>query len=209
MSHKNKIWCREHAATPGSRRSQGGGCDELCISWPLNTSQCIKETQPVDNDCHHLIQYIFWICNLTGRHQKYRGRPCTIAQLPCSKRSPLCGKSVLILRKHNFLEMNQHAAQQWAAGTWQSITCYLQLGMQAQLQKKVKAQDTERRKGIPWTEEEHRLFLMGLAKYGKGDWRSISRNFVITRTPTQVMQSIFFRCCALPYAGCYLFDTSY
>lgn len=27
---------------------------------------------------------------------------------------------------------------------------------------------------------------MGLAKYGKGDWRSISRNFVITRTPTQV-----------------------
>lgn len=56
----------------------------------------------------------------------------------------------------------------------------------AQLQKKAKAQDTERRKGIPWTEEEHRLFLMGLAKYGKGDWRSISRNFVITRTPTQV-----------------------
>ena len=27
---------------------------------------------------------------------------------------------------------------------------------------------------------------MGLAKFGKGDWRSISRNFVITRTPTQV-----------------------
>ena len=56
----------------------------------------------------------------------------------------------------------------------------------SQLQKKVKSQDTDRRKGIPWTEEEHRLFLMGLAKYGKGDWRSISRNFVITRTPTQV-----------------------
>ncbi|MBA0558560.1 hypothetical protein Golob_015573 [Gossypium lobatum] len=27
---------------------------------------------------------------------------------------------------------------------------------------------------------------MGLRKYGKGDWRSISRNFVTTRTPTQV-----------------------
>lgn len=31
-----------------------------------------------------------------------------------------------------------------------------------------------------------RLFLVGLKKYGKGDWRSISRNVVVTRTPTQV-----------------------
>ncbi|XP_028115549.1 transcription factor SRM1-like [Camellia sinensis] len=31
-----------------------------------------------------------------------------------------------------------------------------------------------------------RLFLIGLDKYGKGDWRSISRNYVVTRTPTQV-----------------------
>ncbi|XP_078448567.1 duplicated homeodomain-like superfamily protein [Wolffia australiana] len=46
--------------------------------------------------------------------------------------------------------------------------------------------EQERRKGIAWTEEEHRLFLLGLDKYGKGDWRSISRNFVISRTPTQV-----------------------
>eukprot|EP00262_Sarcandra_glabra_P005241 TRINITY_DN1661_c0_g1_i1.p1 TRINITY_DN1661_c0_g1~~TRINITY_DN1661_c0_g1_i1.p1 ORF type:complete len:264 (+),score=30.27 TRINITY_DN1661_c0_g1_i1:58-849(+) len=46
--------------------------------------------------------------------------------------------------------------------------------------------DHERRKGVSWTEEEHRLFLMGLNKHGKGDWRSISRNFVVTRTPTQV-----------------------
>nr|UKB40129.1 MYB transcription factor [Callianthemum taipaicum] len=44
----------------------------------------------------------------------------------------------------------------------------------------------ERKKGVPWTEEEHKLFLLGLKKYGKGDWRNISRNFVITRTPTQV-----------------------
>lgn len=53
-------------------------------------------------------------------------------------------------------------------------------------QKMKSGNDAERRKGIPWTEEEHRLFLMGLSKFGKGDWRSISRNFVISRTPTQV-----------------------
>ncbi|XP_020595839.1 transcription factor MYBS3-like [Phalaenopsis equestris] len=44
----------------------------------------------------------------------------------------------------------------------------------------------ERKKGVPWTEEEHRAFLAGLHKLGKGDWRGISRNFVATRTPTQV-----------------------
>ncbi|CAH2036203.1 unnamed protein product [Thlaspi arvense] len=39
------------------------------------------------------------------------------------------------------------------------------------------------------TEDQWRkmaLFLLGLDKFGKGDWRSISRNFVISRTPTQV-----------------------
>nr|GMD50707.1 transcription factor DIVARICATA-like [Ipomoea batatas] len=35
-------------------------------------------------------------------------------------------------------------------------------------------------------ERNHRLFLIGLDRYGKGDWRSISRNVVVTRTPTQV-----------------------
>lgn len=51
---------------------------------------------------------------------------------------------------------------------------------------KASRSEQERRKGIPWTEEEHRMFLLGLDKFGKGDWRSISRNYVITRTPTQV-----------------------
>ncbi|KAG8382437.1 hypothetical protein BUALT_Bualt05G0077200 [Buddleja alternifolia] len=44
----------------------------------------------------------------------------------------------------------------------------------------------ERKKGTPWTEEEHRMFLLGLQKLGKGDWRGIARNYVISRTPTQV-----------------------
>ncbi|CAN1285970.1 Transcription factor MYBS3 [Linum perenne] len=44
----------------------------------------------------------------------------------------------------------------------------------------------DRKKGVPWTEEEHRLFLIGLQKLGKGDWRGIARNYVVSRTPTQV-----------------------
>ncbi|GFZ17495.1 homeodomain-like superfamily protein [Actinidia rufa] len=48
------------------------------------------------------------------------------------------------------------------------------------------AANRERKRGVPWTEEEHKLFLIGLQKVGKGDWRGISRNFVKTRTPTQV-----------------------
>lgn len=40
--------------------------------------------------------------------------------------------------------------------------------------------------GEAWTEEEHKKFLLGLNKLGKGDWRGISRSYVISRTPTQV-----------------------
>ncbi|KAG0474696.1 hypothetical protein HPP92_014382 [Vanilla planifolia] len=56
--------------------------------------------------------------------------------------------------------------------------------------------DWKRSKRIAWTEEEHRHFLLGLEKCGKGDWRSISRDFVLTRTPTQVAshaQNFFLR----------------
>eukprot|EP00850_Spirogloea_muscicola_P005615 SM000026S08864 [mRNA] locus=s26:163508:165672:- [translate_table: standard] len=58
------------------------------------------------------------------------------------------------------------------------------------------ASSRDRKKGVPWTEEEHRMFLIGLHKLGKGDWRGISRNFVQSRTPTQVAshaQKFFIR----------------
>ncbi|KAK1422496.1 hypothetical protein QVD17_25650 [Tagetes erecta] len=58
----------------------------------------------------------------------------------------------------------------------------------------------DRKKGTPWTEEEHRLFLLGLQKLGKGDWRGIARTYVLSRTPTQVAshaQKYFIRQCSV------------
>lgn len=40
--------------------------------------------------------------------------------------------------------------------------------------------------GIPWTENEHRQFLLGLEKCGKGHWLAISQGYVPSRTPSQV-----------------------
>ncbi|XP_023644829.1 transcription factor MYB1R1 [Capsella rubella] len=48
------------------------------------------------------------------------------------------------------------------------------------------AGNRERKRGVPWTENEHKRFLIGLQKVGKGDWKGISKNFVKSRTPTQV-----------------------
>ncbi|MCD7455856.1 hypothetical protein HAX54_029855 [Datura stramonium] len=59
-------------------------------------------------------------------------------------------------------------------------------GLQTYRKRGSRSSDQERKKGVPWTEEEHRRFLMGLEKYGKGDWRNISKKMVISRTPTQV-----------------------
>ncbi|MCD9560795.1 hypothetical protein HAX54_019590 [Datura stramonium] len=41
-------------------------------------------------------------------------------------------------------------------------------------------------KGRRWSEDEQRAFLIGLKKLGKGNWVGIARDFVPSRTPTQV-----------------------
>ncbi|KAM3362844.1 transcription factor DIVARICATA-like [Capsicum galapagoense] len=42
------------------------------------------------------------------------------------------------------------------------------------------------RRGTPWTQNEHQLFLMGLNKFERGYWKSISRYYFVSKTPTQV-----------------------
>ena len=48
--------------------------------------------------------------------------------------------------------------------------------------------DTE---GIPWCEEEHRLFLVGVAKFGREDFDHISQHYVVTRSADQVSTFAF------------------
>ena len=42
------------------------------------------------------------------------------------------------------------------------------------------------RRGKPWSEEEHKQFLIGLKLFGRGDWRSVSHACIKTRTPAQI-----------------------
>nr|TKW32626.1 hypothetical protein SEVIR_2G180100v2 [Setaria viridis] len=61
------------------------------------------------------------------------------------------------------------------------------MGQVEEAQRRQTATQNERpnTKGF-WTIEEHRLFLHGLRVYGRGNWKSISKYFVTTRTPMQV-----------------------
>ncbi|KAH0754240.1 hypothetical protein KY290_024510 [Solanum tuberosum] len=43
-----------------------------------------------------------------------------------------------------------------------------------------------RNKGKRWSEDEHRAFLSGLEKLGSGNWTEIAKQFVPSRTKTQI-----------------------
>ncbi|KAG6415983.1 hypothetical protein SASPL_123404 [Salvia splendens] len=44
----------------------------------------------------------------------------------------------------------------------------------------------KRKRGNPWSEEEHRSFLEGLEKLGRGNWKGIATEFVPSRKSSQV-----------------------
>nr|KYP58579.1 Myb-like protein J [Cajanus cajan] len=44
----------------------------------------------------------------------------------------------------------------------------------------------EKKKHDRWTREEHWLFLKGVQKYGRGNWKNIARHVVKTRSSSQV-----------------------
>ncbi|CAO2163353.1 unnamed protein product [Urochloa humidicola] len=46
-------------------------------------------------------------------------------------------------------------------------------------------QEVQNKTGI-WTKDEHRQFLCGLSLLGRGKWKEISRDYVPTRTPSQI-----------------------
>ncbi|KAM0922613.1 hypothetical protein ACQ4PT_006090 [Festuca glaucescens] len=43
-----------------------------------------------------------------------------------------------------------------------------------------------RNRAVPWSEEEHRLFLKGITEHGVGKWQKLSRELVTTRSASQI-----------------------
>ncbi|CAF1935544.1 hypothetical protein HID58_068567 [Brassica napus] len=54
------------------------------------------------------------------------------------------------------------------------------------LSPETKHMEKDNKRGRPWTAKEHGDFLKGLDEFGRGDWKSVSREYVKTRSAKQV-----------------------
>ena len=57
------------------------------------------------------------------------------------------------------------------------------------------------RRNCPWTETEHRLFLLGLMEHGRGKWLAIATDYVTTRTATQARSLCAGHSCRRRYSS--------
>ncbi|KAF8077526.1 hypothetical protein N665_1030s0010 [Sinapis alba] len=69
---------------------------------------------------------------------------------------------------------------------WYGTTDYQDYAVPLSSQTSTKQTKKFKKRGTPWTAKEHGDFLKGLAKFGRGDWKNISRVCVKTKTPSQV-----------------------
>ncbi|XP_044360208.1 transcription factor MYBS1-like [Triticum aestivum] len=52
--------------------------------------------------------------------------------------------------------------------------------------RKTKDSAHEKNRAVPWTPDEHRLFLAGIREHGVGKWQKLAREFVPTRNASQI-----------------------
>ncbi|XP_044372832.1 transcription factor MYBS1-like [Triticum aestivum] len=52
--------------------------------------------------------------------------------------------------------------------------------------RKAKDSAQEKNRAVPWTPDEHRLFLAGIKEHGVGKWQKLAREFVPTRNASQI-----------------------
>ncbi|KAM3314931.1 hypothetical protein ACQJBY_033598 [Aegilops geniculata] len=60
------------------------------------------------------------------------------------------------------------------------------LGTTRKRGRKTKDSAHEKNRAVPWTPDEHRLFLAGIKEHGVGKWQKLAREFVPTRNASQI-----------------------
>lgn len=94
-----------------------------------------------------------------------------------------------IMKRYQKLLMQITAIEAGAVPIYRNNEFYIRWKENAALHAGgISPHDTE---GIPWSEEEHRLFLVGVAKFGREDYDHISQHYVVTRSADQVATFAF------------------